>query len=197
MGLCSDLNDVSSDSIPLLLIALFANCICYLKSLLFCLLQSVGLSRFGGAAGVVLGVGPFGSSVGSGLAGLVLLAEQLNVHRVFTFTGSDVGSDCVVCLSGLREGEQVRMLACRHVFHRECLDGWFDHQNLNCPLCRAPLVAEERVAEMGRRVGGDLVTWSGQMSEVGPDGDQTRVDVLHWLQLAGPKLLNVVPWRND
>lgn len=161
MGLCSDLNDVYSDSIPLLLVAQFASLVCYLKSLLFCLLQAMGISRSRGGGGVLIGVGvgPFGA-VGSGLSGLVLLAEQLNVHRVFTCSGSEGGSsDCVVCLCGLREGDQVRRLACRHVFHRECLDGWFDHQNLNCPLCRAPLATEQRVAEMERRVGGDLVTW--------------------------------------
>ncbi|XP_030530438.1 RING-H2 finger protein ATL5 [Rhodamnia argentea] len=60
---------------------------------------------------------------------------------------------CAVCFSPLMEGEEVRVLRnCRHVYHRECLDGWVgcdsDHgrdrpgdrsNHRTCPLCRAPL----------------------------------------------------------
>ncbi|KAK9277290.1 hypothetical protein L1049_006830 [Liquidambar formosana] len=160
MGLQNQLNDVSSDSIPLLLIAIIANCVTYLRSLLSTLLQLAGFSpRFDETE---VDDGLLGA-VGSGLAGLIVLAEQLNMNRVFSYSfgnGDDrPGSDCVVCLCGLREGDQVRRLACRHVFHKECFDGWLDHLNFNCPLCRSPLVTDERVASAERRVGGDLVTW--------------------------------------
>ena len=158
MGLLSQLNDVSTDSIPLLLVAIIANCVAHIRSLLFGLFKSMGLSRFGAdeVEDGLLG------AVGSGLASLIVLAEQLNLNRVFSYRyGVDGGAapDCVVCLSRLREGEQVRRLACRHVFHKECFDGWLDHLNFNCPLCRSPLVSDERVALTQRRVGGDLVTW--------------------------------------
>lgn len=152
MGLGSDFNDVSSDSVPLLLIALFANWLLYVKSFLWSLLQSLGLFRYGGEE-----VGMMGD-VGSGLAGLMVLAEQLKVHRPFTLWGED-GSNCVVCLCGLRDGEEVRRLACCHVFHKDCLDGWFDHLNLSCPLCRAALVPDGRLMELERHVGEDLRTW--------------------------------------
>ncbi|XP_058091779.1 E3 ubiquitin-protein ligase RHA2A-like [Magnolia sinica] len=163
MGLPGDLSNVSSDSIPILLVALAAHCVCYLKSLIFCLFQSIGFSRLRGSRGdVIVGGDRLFGAVGSGLAGLIVLTEQLKVSRVYTFRkgGSDDGdgdagpSDCVVCLCGLRDGDQVRRLACCHVFHKVCLEGWFDHQNLNCPLCRAPLVSEEeRVVETEQRVG--------------------------------------------
>ncbi|KAL0430190.1 UNVERIFIED_CONTAM: E3 ubiquitin-protein ligase RHA2A [Sesamum radiatum] len=70
-----------------------------------------------------------------------------------------VGSDCVVCLNRMGDGDRVRKLACRHVFHKDCFDGWLDHLNFSCPLCRAPLVAEERVKYTQRRVAGDLLAW--------------------------------------
>ncbi|KAL6007374.1 E3 ubiquitin-protein ligase [Asimina triloba] len=160
MGLSSDLNNVSSDSIPLLLVALVAHGVCYIRSLVFCLLQFVGVSRIG--AGEV----GFAGAVGSGLAGVVLLAEQLNVHRVFTLTEGEEEEeeserrDCVVCLGGLKVGQQVRRLACCHVFHKECLDGWLEHRNMSCPLCRAPLAKEEeRVVGLEARLGEELLTW--------------------------------------
>ncbi|XP_048318971.1 E3 ubiquitin-protein ligase RHA2A [Ziziphus jujuba] len=164
MGLHSQLNDVSSDSIPLLMVALIANCVNYLRSFLFGLLHSLGLSRFGSDDHVDDGL--FGA-VGSGLAGLIVLADQLNLNRLFSYrysivdSGADgsCSSDCVVCLCTLKDGDQVRMLACRHVFHKHCFDGWLDHLNFNCPLCRSPLVSDERVSVTRQRVGGDLVAW--------------------------------------
>ncbi|KQK14565.1 E3 ubiquitin-protein ligase Os03g0188200 [Brachypodium distachyon] len=47
--------------------------------------------------------------------------------------------ECVVCLSGVEEGDETRELACRHVFHRACLDAWLARPPATCPLCRARL----------------------------------------------------------
>ncbi|KAJ7955361.1 E3 ubiquitin-protein ligase RHA1B [Quillaja saponaria] len=52
---------------------------------------------------------------------------------------------CCVCLNHLRMDDQVRELRnCCHVFHKECIDRWLDHDvdnhNPTCPLCRAPLL---------------------------------------------------------
>ncbi|KAJ6718833.1 E3 UBIQUITIN-PROTEIN LIGASE RHA2A [Salix purpurea] len=166
MGLQNQLSDASSESIPLLLVALIANCVAYLRSFFFSVFHSVGLRRLYQAH--VMDDGLF-RSVGSGLAGLIVLAEQRKLNRVSSYKyccgGGDSnindkgGSDCVVCLCTLRHGDQVRKLDCRHVFHKECIDGWLDHLNFNCPLCRSSLVSDERVEETRRRVGDDLADW--------------------------------------
>ncbi|GLT65648.1 hypothetical protein SLA2020_380660 [Shorea laevis] len=126
MGLQSQLNDVSSDSIPLLLVALIANCVASLRCLLFGFLHSLGLSRFDPNRvddGLL-------SAVGSGLAGLIALADQLNNNQAFSYeyaAGEDgVGPAtdpmdrpiCVVCRCALRDGDHVRRLPCRHVSTR-------------------------------------------------------------------------------
>ncbi|GKV47297.1 hypothetical protein SLEP1_g54210 [Rubroshorea leprosula] len=159
MGLQSQLNDVSSDSIPLLLVALIANCVCSLRNFLFGLLQSARLLPSPDQT-----IGDEGL-IGSGLASLIVLSEQLNLNRVFSYryccdvNRSEGGSDCVVCLCTLRDGDRVRKLDCRHVFHKDCFDGWLDHLKFNCPLCRSPLIADERVDAAQRRVGEDLIGW--------------------------------------
>ncbi|KAJ1292506.1 hypothetical protein BS78_02G396600 [Paspalum vaginatum] len=51
---------------------------------------------------------------------------------------------CVFCLSGIEEGEEIRELRCRHLFHRACLDRWLLARRpllATCPLCRARLLA--------------------------------------------------------
>jgi len=56
--------------------------------------------------------------------------ESLPRHTV----DSD-GGDCVICLSGLQEGDNARSLPeCGHVFHRACIDLWLLRQT-RCPLC--------------------------------------------------------------
>ncbi|XP_043701969.1 E3 ubiquitin-protein ligase RHA2A-like [Telopea speciosissima] len=162
MGLCSHLNDVSTDSIPILVLVLVANFLSYLRSLVIGFLQSMGFSRLN-MVDEVVDDGLF-APVGSGLAGLIVLAEQLNVNRVFSYSGEQDGGgfdfvDCVVCLCRFTNGEQVRRLGCCHLFHKECLDGWFDQFNWNCPLCRLPFVSEDHVAATERRVAGDIVNW--------------------------------------
>lgn len=50
---------------------------------------------------------------------------------------ADRSQNCAVCLNEFKRGEEIRGLKiCRHVFHRACLDGWIDHDQKTCPLCR-------------------------------------------------------------
>ncbi|VVB03706.1 unnamed protein product [Arabis nemorensis] len=131
MGLQGQLSDVSSDSIPLMLVALLATLFKHVRSFILRICSS----------------GPHldASVVSSGLANLVVLADQLNLNRLFSYryaAGEEEEVrklDCIVCLSTLKAGEEVRKLGCRHVFHKQCLEGWIQHLNFNCPLCRSPL----------------------------------------------------------
>ncbi|CAL9100539.1 unnamed protein product [Musa textilis] len=53
----------------------------------------------------------------------------------------DSPADCAVCLSEFRDGELLRLLPkCGHAFHVSCIDTWL-RSHVNCPLCRAPIVA--------------------------------------------------------
>ncbi|XVF35230.1 hypothetical protein REPUB_Repub18cG0127600 [Reevesia pubescens] len=64
-----------------------------------------------------------------------------------------VSDTCAVCLSQLKEGNEVRELRnCCHVFHKDCIDRWVEYDqdhdhdcdqednHKTCPLCRAPLL---------------------------------------------------------
>eukprot|EP00357_Protocruzia_adherens_P016239 CAMPEP_0114972572 /NCGR_PEP_ID=MMETSP0216-20121206/472_1 /TAXON_ID=223996 /ORGANISM="Protocruzia adherens, Strain Boccale" /LENGTH=754 /DNA_ID=CAMNT_0002332965 /DNA_START=269 /DNA_END=2534 /DNA_ORIENTATION=+ len=44
-------------------------------------------------------------------------------------------SECSVCLDTFEKGSKVRRLRCKHVFHRDCIDLWFE-RNIFCPLCK-------------------------------------------------------------
>ncbi|KAF8096272.1 hypothetical protein N665_0313s0038 [Sinapis alba] len=130
MGLQGQLSDASSDSIPLMLLALIATLFKHIRSFFLRFSTSDDAS----------------SSVYSGLANVAVLADQLKLNRLFSYRynaadNAAAASDCIVCLSTLKRGEEVRKLDCRHVFHKQCLEGWIEHLNFNCPLCRSPLIA--------------------------------------------------------
>ncbi|GKA69184.1 E3 ubiquitin protein ligase RHA2A [Tanacetum coccineum] len=159
MGLQNQLTDFSSDSLPIFVLAIIANGVCYLRSALFTILRTLNIISYHQSDDVDDGL--LFDAVGSGLAGLILLTEQLNLNRSFPYTCSDQikDSDCVVCLNRLCDGEIVRRLTCQHVFHKECLDGWLDCFNFSCPVCRCKLVSDERVRLTRRRVVDDAMDW--------------------------------------
>ncbi|XP_076894973.1 E3 ubiquitin-protein ligase RHA2A-like [Bidens hawaiensis] len=171
MGLQNQLTDISSDSIPLFFLTSIITFISYIQSLL---LNLVGYQYYY--------PDDVDDTIGSGLAGIIMLADQLNLNRVFSYkynsnnnnnnnnnnntrlllsdsTGTMMNTDCVVCLNVFADGDHVRKLSCRHVFHKECLDGWLDQMNFRCPLCRSPVVCDERVRSTRRRVAGDVMGW--------------------------------------
>jgi hypothetical protein len=46
-------------------------------------------------------------------------------------------AQCVICLGMVQVGEMVRrLLACKHLFHVECIDMWL-RSHSTCPICRA------------------------------------------------------------
>ncbi|XP_062091236.1 brassinosteroid-responsive RING protein 1-like [Humulus lupulus] len=76
---------------------------------------------------------------------------------------------CAVCLSHLSTSDEVRELRnCRHVFHRECLDRWLDHDQhhhqdshrKSCPLCRAPFLTQEQSQRLSIGAAGSQPSWA-------------------------------------
>ncbi|KAL8549547.1 hypothetical protein ACS0TY_008398 [Phlomoides rotata] len=165
MGLQNQLSDVSSESTVVFMVVLIGKSVSYLHSLLLTILHGLGLlsPRFDADRNHHL-VSSLNDVVGSGLANLIVLCDQLNLNRACSYPNQPDGAEdsdanCVVCLNRFGQGDHVRMLACRHVFHKDCLDRWLDHLNFNCPLCRAPVVSDEHVDCTQQRVAGDLLAW--------------------------------------
>ncbi len=44
---------------------------------------------------------------------------------------------CLVCLEEYSEEEEIRIMRCRHAFHKACVDEWMQKGRNNCPACRS------------------------------------------------------------
>jgi len=44
---------------------------------------------------------------------------------------------CLICLDDYEQDDDLRLLSCRHVFHKLCVDRWLEQGRNNCPACRS------------------------------------------------------------
>ncbi|KAI5462020.1 hypothetical protein BGZ63DRAFT_203575 [Mariannaea sp. PMI_226] len=51
---------------------------------------------------------------------------------------------CAICLEILIDQDHARRLKCKHVFHTDCIDSWFQKRHIDCPLCKSIFIANRR-----------------------------------------------------
>ena len=78
------------------------------------------------------------------------ISENLNISHFEP--NSDEEVECSVCLCKILEGEEIRVLRCGHLYHRDCLDRWVGFENETCPLCRDFLGPRRPIAELGAEI---------------------------------------------
>uniref|UniRef100_A0A803T2Y1 RING-type domain-containing protein n=1 Tax=Anolis carolinensis TaxID=28377 RepID=A0A803T2Y1_ANOCA len=50
---------------------------------------------------------------------------------------------CVVCLETYKPRDVVRILTCRHIFHKRCIDRWLLKRRI-CPICIRPIIQNKK-----------------------------------------------------
>ena len=65
----------------------------------------------------------------SSMASFVMDADTVKEH-----------DQCHVCLESLEEGDECRLLGCKHAYHLACIDQWL-RINKICPLCRVEVIS--------------------------------------------------------
>lgn len=53
--------------------------------------------------------------------------------KISKYSG-DEGESCTICLDEIKKNEIIRTLPCSHIFHKVCIDKWFEKKQV-CPNC--------------------------------------------------------------
>ncbi|KAJ7943243.1 RING-H2 finger protein ATL47-like, partial [Quillaja saponaria] len=75
--------------------------------------------------------------------------SELRIGRYEFKPGCDEEAECAVCLCKIEQGEEIKELRCKHLFHRDCLDRWVDYKHDTCPLCRDFIAPRTAIGEVG------------------------------------------------
>ncbi|KAF9763418.1 RING finger protein [Nosema granulosis] len=63
---------------------------------------------------------------------------ELNRFQVIKYkemTKNSVES-CLICFDSYNNEDEIRILLCKHYFHKDCVDKWLCEQSSRCPYCR-------------------------------------------------------------
>lgn len=71
-----------------------------------------------------------------------LLSYREPVSKCADEEAGEERDGCPICLGDFVSGDQVRLLPCKHQFHRGCVDQWL-LVNATCPSCRASILPDE------------------------------------------------------
>lgn len=61
--------------------------------------------------------------------------ELVPKHKQIKIGDELIGQTCSICQEHYEIREYKRELACKHFFHKKCIDKWLKN-NLSCPFCR-------------------------------------------------------------
>ncbi|RDY02908.1 RING-H2 finger protein ATL47, partial [Mucuna pruriens] len=78
------------------------------------------------------------------------IGAELSTFHYELISGSEEHVNCAVCLNKIgEEDEDIRVLRCKHVYHKGCLDRWVGFKNATCPLCRGSVAPTRPIAHSG------------------------------------------------
>ncbi|TCD62345.1 hypothetical protein EIP91_007043 [Steccherinum ochraceum] len=67
----------------------------------------------------------------------IVKAFEMKEHESFGRIASNCMDRCLICLDDYEPDNDVRVMSCRHAFHKECVDKWLQVGRNNCPACRS------------------------------------------------------------
>jgi len=65
--------------------------------------------------------------------------DAIPVCKYSRAPGDTENATCSVCLTELEEGEDVKILPCKHIYHPQCIDRWLERSKLCC-VCKTDVL---------------------------------------------------------
>ncbi|KZT09097.1 uncharacterized protein LAESUDRAFT_537861 [Laetiporus sulphureus 93-53] len=66
----------------------------------------------------------------------IIKSSELTRYEQDGKLASNCVERCLICLDGYEAEEELRLMSCKHAFHKDCVDKWLQVGRNNCPACR-------------------------------------------------------------
>ncbi|KAI1793223.1 hypothetical protein LXA43DRAFT_885731 [Ganoderma leucocontextum] len=66
----------------------------------------------------------------------IIKSPELTRYEQQDKVASNCAERCLICLDDYSLDEDLRLMSCKHVFHKDCVDKWLQVGRNNCPACR-------------------------------------------------------------
>ena len=72
--------------------------------------------------------------------------DQALIDRLPTFKFSENNKDrqCRICLEYYTDGDELRILPCFHLYHKQCVDTWLTKMSTKCPICKTSIIRKQQ-----------------------------------------------------
>lgn len=94
--------------------------------------------------------------------------------------------DCVICLEPLLFENSIITTVCNHVYHKTCLNSWFDSKHYMCPICRKEIMHPPQPIS----VRNETIIILNTTREIQDDDDTYRESIKAWIAVC--KILGVL-----
>ncbi|XP_069503947.1 E3 ubiquitin-protein ligase RNF126 [Ambystoma mexicanum] len=100
--------------------------------------------------------------------------EKIQALPTVQITKEHVDSvlECPVCKEDYKEGETVRQLPCKHLFHNDCIVPWLE-QHDTCPVCRKSLTGQNTATNPPGLSGMNFSSSSSSSSSSSPSNENS------------------------
>ena len=65
---------------------------------------------------------------------------RLKSKRFSSLNEDQLVNECSICLEPYKQGDDIILLKCGHLFHEECIKTWITPDNQSCPYCRTDII---------------------------------------------------------
>ena len=69
-----------------------------------------------------------------------VLKYQIAETDIDTISVKIIDNICCICLDEIKKVDKISRLNCKHIFHHECINKWYQiSEDASCPVCRSEL----------------------------------------------------------
>jgi hypothetical protein len=65
---------------------------------------------------------------------------RLKSKRFSSLNEDQLVNECSICLEPYKQGDDIIVLKCSHLFHETCIKTWITPDNQTCPYCRRSII---------------------------------------------------------